>query len=102
MAGLSRRLKGGVQSLNRGADIFLVEDGRYIGRICGFRECHPRVRCRARHCGVRPHLNDDLDVFTLRPELIAEPPLLLWPVWEAHPSVPRDTLEGLWKPRLPR
>jgi hypothetical protein len=27
--------------------------GRYLRRICHYRECHPRVACRARSCGLR-------------------------------------------------
>lgn len=39
LAQLSRSLKGATQSLASGADIFLAEEGRYIGRICHYREC---------------------------------------------------------------
>jgi hypothetical protein len=52
LARLGRRLKGMAQHINLGADIFLADQAhRYIGRICGYRECHPRVLCRAVHCG---------------------------------------------------
>ena len=44
-----------------------------------YRECHPRALCHAQHCGLRDHLNDDLDVVTLSGELIAAPPIELWP-----------------------
>jgi hypothetical protein len=91
LARASRRLKGRAQAINLGADIFLAdEDGRYLGRICHYRECHPRVLCRARHCGERDHLNDDLDVLTLAQELIAAPPLELWPAVLRRRAMPPD------------
>jgi len=95
LARLSRSLKGATQSISSGADIFLEEEGRYIGRICGYRECHPRVRCLALHCGGRPHLNDDLENVRLDDSLIADPPLVLWPEWKARPGVPEDALNIL-------
>ena len=95
LARFSRSLKGATQSISSGADIFLAEEGRYIGRICGYRECHPRVRCLALHCGGRPHLNDDLENVRLDDSLISDPPLVLWPEWKAKPGVPEDTLKLL-------
>ncbi|MBI3854723.1 MAG: hypothetical protein HY293_03430 [Planctomycetes bacterium] len=95
LARLSRSLKGATQSMSSGADLFLAEEGRYVGRICGYRDCHPRVRCLALHCGVRPHLNDDLENLRLDDSLIADPPLVLWPEWKAKPGVPQDALDLL-------
>ncbi len=95
LARRSRSLKGATQSIASGADIFLAEEGRYVGRICGYRECHPRVRCLALHCGLRPHLNDDLTDVHLKDSLIADPPLVLWPLWKAKPDVPEDTVDTL-------
>ena len=80
LARAGRGLKGAGQHINLGADIFLADQsGSYIGRICGFRECHPRVACRAQHCGRRDRLNDDLHILTLPRDLITTPPLELWP-----------------------
>jgi hypothetical protein len=91
LARVGRRLKGRAQTINLGADIFLVDQGsRYLGRICHYRECHPRVLCRARHCGDRQHLNDDLDVVTLSKELIAAPAVDLWPSVVRRCAVPPD------------
>jgi hypothetical protein len=91
LARAGRRLRGRAQSINLGADIFLADDkARYLDRICGYRECHPRVLCRARHCGRRQHLNDDLDVVTLSRELLALPPVDLWPSVVRRLMVPRD------------
>ncbi len=45
LARLGRRLLGTAQTINLGADIFLADAaGRYLGRICHYRECFPRVR----------------------------------------------------------
>ena len=94
LAPIARRLKGRCGSINSGADIFLCETtGRYIGRVCGYRECHPRAACEAVHCGFRDqrnHLNDDLHLVTLSQDLIQHPPLVLWPVVERRGVVPAD------------
>lgn len=96
LARAGRGLKGAAQHINLGADIFLADQsGSYIGRICHYRECHPRALCRAQHCGRRDHLNDDLHVVTLSRELIAAPPVELWPRVVRHVSVPADVEELL-------
>jgi hypothetical protein len=87
-----RWLKGTAQTINLGGDIFLAdESGHYLGRICHYRECHPRVACRAQHCGHRDHLNDDLHILTLSVDLIAAPPVELWPRVVRRLPVPADT-----------
>jgi hypothetical protein len=53
-------------------------------------KCHPRVLCRARHCGRRQHLNDDLDVVTLSQDLLAAPPADLWPTVVRRLALPPD------------
>jgi hypothetical protein len=89
---LGRRLKGTAQRINLGADIFLADEAeRYLGRICDYRECFPRVACRALSCGLRQHLNDDLQIVTLNPMLISSPPIDLWPRIVARCVVPTDT-----------
>lgn len=96
LAGCGRRLMGQAQTINLGADIFLGDTtGRYLGRICHYRECHPRVLCHAQHCGHRDHLNDDLHIVTLSQELIALPPVDLWPKVIRRLSVPADVEEAL-------
>jgi hypothetical protein len=96
LAHSGRRLMGRAQTINLGADIFLADTtGRYLGRICHYRECHPRVLCHAQHCGQRDHLNDDLHIVTLSQELIASPPLELWPKVIRRLSVPADVEEAL-------
>jgi hypothetical protein len=92
LALIGRRLKGAANSINLGADIFLADAaGRYIGRICRYRECHTRVLCKALHCGLRQHLNDDLHVVTLNSALVASPPIELWPRIVRRVAVPTDT-----------
>jgi hypothetical protein len=92
LARLGRRLQGTAQRINLGADIFLADEGhRYIGRIRHYRECRPRVACRALSCGLRQHLNDDLQIVTLSPTLISAPPIDLWPRIVARCAVPADT-----------
>jgi uncharacterized protein DUF6932 len=91
LARVGRRLKGTAQTINLGVDIFLAEEaGRYLGRICHYRECHPRVACRALNCGRRQHLNDDLQIVTLSPALTWAPPIDLWPRIVTRSPVPAD------------
>ena len=58
----------------------------------------------AQHCGRREHLNDDLHVVTLSEELIATPPIALWPQVVRSDAVPPDVeallLTGLEKERV--
>ena len=96
LARAGRRLQGLAQTINLGADIFLADTaGHYLGRICHYRECHPRVACLAQHCGRREHLNDDLHVVTLSKELLASPPVDLWPNVIRRLTVPVDVEEIL-------
>jgi hypothetical protein len=92
----ARRLQGHAQSFNRGADVFLAnEGGNYIGRTCRWKDCRPGVRqsCDARHCGRRPHLHDDLDALSLSQSVVAAPPVTLWPAVERLGALPRDLEE---------
>lgn len=96
----SRRLKGRVQAKNRGADIFLASPaGKYIGRICNWRECAPGIRlaCNAQHCGKRMYLHDDLNVVNLNSRLVANPPIQVWPRVEYGDQVPADLMLFLSK-----
>ena len=84
-------MSGSCFSCCKGADIFLAEEGgRYLGRICHYRECRPRRACLAEHCGRRECLNDDLHVVTLSNELFAAPPVDLWPKVVRRVMVPPD------------
>ena len=102
LARAGRRLQGLAQTINLGADIFLSDKAaHYLGRICHYRECHPRVACRAQHCGLRTHLNDDLHVVTLSKDLLASPPIELWPKVIRRLAVP-DDLEEILLTKLER
>ena len=96
LARAARRLQGAAQTRNLGADIFLADPRHhYLGRVCQYRQCHPRVACRAQSCGQYPHLNDDLQIVTLAPDLIVAPPVDLWPTVVRRISVPDDVEDVL-------
>jgi hypothetical protein len=96
LARAGRRLQGLAQTINLGADIFLADSaGPYLGRICHYRECHPRVACHAPHCGLRAHLNDDLHLVKLSKDLLTSPPIELWPKVIRRLTVPEDLEEIL-------
>jgi predicted nucleotidyltransferase len=93
LARAARRLKGHAQQINCGADIFLVDPAEvYIGRICHWKDCRPGVRqsCDALHCGRRPFLHDDVQVVNLDPDLVNNPPVVVWPSIIRNQSVPDD------------
>lgn len=95
IAAAGRKLKGHAQTINRAADIFLATpNSEYLGRTCPWRECGPgiRTRCHAQHCGG--HLYDDLQVLTLKRELLAEPPLEVFPKVVVRQEIPGDVMEA--------
>ncbi len=99
----ARRLKGRAQTKNRGADIFLANPaGAYIGRICHWKECAPGIRmsCDAQRCGKREYLHDDLDTVHLSNQLVANPPIQVWPRVEYRCKVPADLMPYLSKLQL--
>jgi predicted nucleotidyltransferase len=105
LAACARRLQGATQQFNRGADVFLADEGgrRYLGRTCPWKDCRPGVRlsCDALHCGARPHLHDDLRTIKLPAALVANPPLDLWPTIERRCELPEDVawlLSEVWSP----
>jgi len=65
LAKLRRQLDGKVLSLgdSRGSEVFLTNlEGRYLGRVCPWKDCRPGIRqaCRAELCGPRHYLYDEL------------------------------------------
>jgi hypothetical protein len=95
VAAAARKLAGHALTMNRGANVFLAgASANYLGRTCPWRECGPgiRARCQAQHCGG--HLYDDLHIVKLPKELIAAPPLVIWPKAVVTESVPADTLQA--------
>jgi len=87
----ARRLKGRANAINLGADIFLCDaEGRYLGRVCRFRECQPRRACEGMLCATGRHLNNDFHQVTLDRSLILAPPIDLWPRVKRRVAVPDD------------
>jgi hypothetical protein len=68
--------------------------GAYLGRTCPWRECEPgrRMACEAQNCGT--FVYDDFHVLKLGRELIAAPPLEIWPKAVVRGDVPADVLEA--------
>jgi predicted nucleotidyltransferase len=98
LARLGRRLQGRAQSHNRGGDIFLADpEGNYLGRTCHWKDCGPgiRVSCDALQCGRRHYLHDDWRSIRLPKDLIAAPPLELWPRQVVRVPIPEDLTRAL-------
>ncbi len=101
LAAMTRKLSGRAQGLNRGGEVFLASpNSEYLGRVCQWRDCRPGIRmsCDAVFCGRRHYLHDDLETITLALELIAEPPLELWPRVVARVPLPEDVASGIAQP----
>src|SRR5271157_2384402 len=82
LAGLGRRLQGRAQSLNRGGEVFLADPkAKYLVRRFPREKYDPgiRVSCDALQCGQRHYLHDYWRAVRLTRDLIAAPPLELWP-----------------------
>lgn len=103
LAKQSRKLLGTTQQYNNhGTDVFLANPtGQYIGRVCLWRECAPGIRmsCDARNCGAREYLHDDLDTVRLSTELVANPPIQVFPRVKCRVDVPADVVPYLSKYR---
>jgi len=98
LASASRKLMGAAQTGNKGADIFLANPaGEYIGRICQWRSCAPgiRIKCDADHCGKRHFLHDDFGDIKLKPSLVMEPPVEVWPKVVCREKIASDLLEHI-------
>ncbi len=94
LAKAGRKLKGHAQQINKGADIFLAQDGSYLGRTCGYRVVFYRQACLQLRCvRDRPHLCDTSKVVRLADSLVAMPPIRLWPEFKASIPVPEDVQE---------
>ena len=101
LAKLGRKLQGHAQGFNRGGEVFLADpQGNYLGRTCPWKRCGPgiRVSCDALHCGRRHYLHDDLEAICLSKDLIAAPPLELWPEVVARVPIPEDVEKALIVP----
>lgn len=101
LAKLGRKLNGHAQNFNKGGEIFLSDPrGHYLGRICHGKLCGPGIRlsCDALHCGRRSYLHDDLKTVRLSDDLIAAPPIELWPQIIIRVAVPEDVEQMLLVP----
>ncbi len=101
LAKLGRKFNGHAQNFNKGGEIFLSDpQGHYIGRICHWKRCGPgiRISCDALHCGRRHYLHDDLKTVRLSDDLIAAPPIELWPQIVTRVRIPEDVEHLLLAP----
>jgi len=92
LATIYRKMSGGLQSIGRGVDVFIFENGYYVGRLCRYRDCAPGIRasCAADHCGLRPYLCDDLSVVELYSTTLTRLPVQLHPDGWYLDDVPQD------------
>jgi hypothetical protein len=98
LAKLGRKLQGHAQSFGRGGEVFLANlQGNYLGRTCPWKRCGPGIRagCDALHCGQRLYLHDDFEDIRLGKDLIAAPPIELWPEVVTRVPVPEDIEQNL-------
>jgi hypothetical protein len=101
LAALGRKLQGHAQGFSRGGEVFLADpEGNYLGRTCPWKRCGPGIRasCDALHCGQRHYLHDDLEAICLAKDLIAAPPLELWPEIATRVPIPGDVERALIMP----
>lgn len=99
LASAGRGLEGAAQALGKGADIFLANStGRYLGRTCSYRECHPRVACGGHQCFRGTYLKDDFERLRLSAVKIAAPPVELWPTVICRGRIPGDVRQRLIEP----
>lgn len=72
-----------------GADVFICDsENEYLGRMCSYRECHPRRSCEAQSCG--DYINDDFHNITLDKSILEKPSITLWPEIAANVEIPQD------------
>ena len=93
LAALGRRTEGKRKNGTWGVDLFVVENGRYLGRACKYREPHPRVRCGRCLCvPERPFLCDTSGQFTLNVDALVGTGAVLWPQFQAAKDLPQDVV----------
>jgi len=93
IAVLKRKFGGRIGKACMGADVFLVEDGKYIGRACRYKEPWVRVVCAQEglRCNrERQHLCDTSYTVTLKQEIIDNPPVIALPEFSASVPIPDD------------
>lgn len=98
LAKLGRRLKGKSQSINCGADIFVVDaTGNYLGRTCRWSDCRTGIRmsCEALNCGRIQYLYDDTQNIRLDRKQILDPPVVVYPSLVVRTNIPKDLREQI-------
>ena len=88
-----RKLQGRIQRGSLGADVFLAENGKYIGRPCNYKKPWVRVVCASNNntCDLdRPFLCDTSRNIRLSNTVINDPPIILWPEATANITIPHD------------
>ena len=92
IAELKRKFEGRIARNSMGADVFLIENGKYIGRACRYKEPWVRVICAQEKlcCADRLHLCDTTGAFTLKQELVDNPPVVVLPEFSPMIQVPED------------
>lgn len=96
IAKLKRKLQGRISRSSMGSDVFIAENGRYIGRACQYRDSWPRVECsksRLRCAEGRPGLCDTSANFSLDQKVVDRPSVILWPEAKEYTEVPADVHE---------
>lgn len=86
-----------------GAGLSLTEHSPGLSRSSSsgpWKECGPEIRrsCDARHCDRRHHPHDDWHTIRLARDLIAAPPLELWPQQVARVPFPKTWCRGCCSP----
>lgn len=96
IAALKRKFQGRIDRGTMGADIFLAENGKYIGRACCYKEPWVRAVCaQQKLCCNRDRifLCDTSQSFALKPEIVANPPVVVYPDFSTESAIPNDLKE---------
>jgi predicted nucleotidyltransferase len=96
LATLRRKTQGRIQQGLLGTDMFIVDTGEYIGRLCRYREPHPRVSCcddKLVCDSTKTFLCDTSRNFVIPQSLVDYPTIILYPEFSAPPGTPDDVLQ---------
>ncbi|NTX00010.1 MAG: hypothetical protein HGB35_08825, partial [Geobacteraceae bacterium] len=89
IATLGRKMKGKLQGMSLGTDIFLCSpNAQYLGRTCSYRDCHVRADCGGADCRPGSWRRTDFHVITLSKEIMESPSLVLRPITVPNASLP--------------
>ena len=93
LATLRRKTQGRIGQGLLGTDMFIVEDGRYLGRLCRYREPWPRVVCCNDNliCDrTRNYLCNTSNNFSIDKSIINNPPITIYPKFSTTIEIPND------------